>query len=292
MKLLVQSILQQAPLKWPHLRRLAWRAGRSLYCAARGEQLVDDMRVDGELDLQRRVVEANRTAARFIAFDIGANQGDWTLALIDALTETDGDTKRLEAHVFEPIPTTRERLVSRLGVGKGVISVVAKAASDKLGTLDMIVMSETGGTNSLVYDDAMAKQAKGFIPVNVTTLDRYCSDNGIGYIHLVKCDTEGHDLSVLRGAAGLLRDSRIDIFQFEYNHRWIGSRAFLKDVFDLIDDLPYRFGRVMPSYVELFDAWHPELERYYQSNYVLVRAEALSWLKVTKGRFDRSNTYA
>lgn len=293
MKIFVLNNLRQAFLKWPRLRRLAWRTGRSLYCMARGEQRVDDMRVDGELDLQRLVVEANRAAARFVAFDVGANQGDWTLALVDALKAVDGDTRRLEVHVFEPIPATRERLVSRLGdIEKDVVRVVAKAASDKPGSLDMIVMSETGGTNSLVFDDAMARQARGFVSVELTTLDLYCADAGIDRIHIVKCDTEGHDLSVVRGAVGMLGAGRIDVFQFEYNHRWITARAFLKDVFELIDGLPYRLGRVMPSGVELFDSWHPELERYWQSNYVLVREEVLPSLNVIRGRFDESNTYA
>jgi hypothetical protein len=138
----------------------------------------------------------------------------------------------------------------------------------------------------------MARQAKGFVSVPLTTLDLYCADAGIDRIHIVKCDTEGHDLSVLRGASGMLASGRIDVFQFEYNHRWIAARAFLKDVFDLIGGLPYRLGRVMPSGVELFDSWHPELERYWQSNYVLVHERAYPWLKVAQGTFDKSNTYA
>lgn len=293
MKLLLRNACGSAVLKWPRLRRLTWRAGRALYCTARGEQHIDDMRMDGELALQRRVVEANRLAQPFIAFDVGANQGDWTLALIGALRATDGDTRRLDVHIFEPVPTTRERLVARLGnIEKDVARVVAKAASDRPGTLDMIVMSDTGGTNSLVYDDRMAKQAKGFVSVDVTTLDLYCSEAAIEHIHIVKCDAEGHDLFVMRGAINLLRQERIDVFQFEYNHRWIGSRTFLKDVFNLIEGLPYRLGRIMPSYVEIFESWDPELERYYQSNYVIVRDKALPWLNITSGTFDESNTYA
>lgn len=293
MKLLVRNIFGDAVLKLPRLRRLTWRAARSLYCLARGEQRIDDMRVDGELDIQRRVVEANRGAQRFVAFDVGANQGDWTLALIEAVKATNAHAGRLEAHVFEPVPATRERLVSRLGgMENGVTRVVPKAASDRPGRLDMIVMSETGGTNSLVYDSTMAKQATGFVSVDVTTLDLYCSEVEINHIHIVKCDAEGHDLSVMRGAVNLLQEGRIDVFQFEYNHRWIASRVFLKDVFELIEGLPYRLGRIMPSCVEIFESWHPELDRYYQSNYVLVREEALSWLELTWGRFDESNTYA
>src|SRR5690606_34784044 len=109
---------------------------------------------------------------------------------------------------------------------------------------------------------------------------------------ILKCDTEGHDLAVMRGGIDLLRSERVDIWQFEYNQRWIAAHAFLKDVFDFIDDLPYRIGRVMPSSLELFESWHPELERFYQSNYVLIHESVLPWLPVTEGTFDASNSYA
>lgn len=293
LKSLVRNVLRNAILSSRYSRRLAWRAGRSLHCIARGEQFIDDMTIDGELELQARVVNATRASARFVAFDVGANQGDWTLALIESLEKTEGNSNRLDVHVFEPVPTTRERLTKRLDIScRGNVHINAVAASDSAGTFDMIVMSDTGGTNSLVYDKAMMRQALGFVSVPVTTVDLYCEGAGIDHIHILKCDTEGHDLSVLRGAANMLGSGRIDVLQFEYNHRWIAARAFLKDVFDLTENSPYVLGRIKPEGIELFESWHPELERYYQSNYALIHAEALPWLKATRGKFDRANTYA
>lgn len=138
----------------------------------------------------------------------------------------------------------------------------------------------------------MARQAIGFVPVELATLDLYCAEASVDHIHIVKCDTEGNDLAVMRGAAGLLAAGRIDVLQFEYNQRWINARAFLKDVFELVEALPYRVGRVMPESIELFDAWHPELERFYQSNYVLVREPSLHGLNARGGAFDNSNSFA
>lgn len=292
-KALMRKLLGEAIMASPRLRRVAWRAGRSLYSLARGEQRVDDMTTDGELDLQRRVFHANRTTPYFVAFDVGANQGEWTLALFDTFLTIDGNADRLCSHLFEPVPSTHDRLVERLRAAKvdEETKINALAASDKSGVLEMIVMTESGGTNSLVYDESMIRQAIAFVSVPVITLDLYCLDAGIDHIHIVKCDAEGHDLSVIRGAIGLLSSGSIDVFQFEYNHRWIAARHFLKDVFDLIEGLPYRIGRIMPSSVELFDAWHPELERYFQSNYVLVKDSKTNWLSVSSGTFDGTNIY-
>src|SRR5690606_6232423 len=114
MKHFFREIVARIIFAFPRVRRLMWRLGRSLYCLARGEPRVDDMRLDGELALQRCVHAANRDSACFVAFDIGANQGDWTLALIETFISREGNADRLEAHAFEPVPATRERLTERV----------------------------------------------------------------------------------------------------------------------------------------------------------------------------------
>jgi hypothetical protein len=156
----------------------------------------------------------------------------------------------------------------------------------------MAIMSSTGGTNSLHFTDNGGEPPGGWIGVETDTLTAFCTRNEIDRIHLVKCDAEGHDYHVLKGAIELFASNRIDVFQFEYNHRWVYARTFLKDVFDLVAGLPYRCGRLEPTSIELFDEWHPELDRFFQSNYVLVSRQALPWFTTHDGTFDSSNTYA
>ncbi|MER8479333.1 FkbM family methyltransferase [Mesorhizobium sp. M1163] len=292
-KLLMRESVGKAILMAPYLRRLLWRAGRSLYCLARGEQRHDDMHIDGEIRLQSLMIGLNRDNPDFIAFDIGANQGDWTAALLSEASVKLGPKGRLRAFAFEPVPSTRSRLSSRLSAGVASTLVIEPmAVSDRLGQMKMVIMTESGGTNSLVFDKDMERAAIGNVDVSLVTLDSYCADNGIKAVAIVKCDTEGHDLAVMRGSEGLLKHGCIDLFQFEYNWRWIAARAFLKDVFELIEDKPYALGRVMPESVELFERWHPELERYYQSNFVLMHTRILDRLNPRRGKFDKTNTYA
>ena len=97
---------------------------------------------------------------------------------------------------------------------------------------------------------------------------------------------------MLRGARELLREQRIDVLQFEYNHRWVHARAFLKDVFDLVADLPYEVARITPDGLETLPGWHFELERFFEANYLLVRRPALDWFPCRRGGFDASNAYA
>ena len=41
--------------------------------------------------------------------------------------------------------------------------------------------------------------------VDVTTIDLFCAEHRIERINLLKIDTEGHDLDVIRGASNMLR---------------------------------------------------------------------------------------
>lgn len=275
------------------LTRLKWRLGRRLYMAARGEERYGDIARNGEAMLQRCVADATAGLDRFAAVDIGANQGEWSLSLLAALGPERCVAGRTRVHAIEPVPETarmcRERLASR--PGGQVVTIHEVAMSDAAGTAEIGIYSAGAGTNSLHFRSD-ARAAETVVEVPLATLDDFARQNGLERVHLVKCDAEGHDARVLSGAAGLLTDGRVDVFQFEYNHRWVFGRAFLKDVFDRIEGLPYNLARVQETGLTVFDAWHPELERFFQSNYALVHDRALPWFRLRRGAFDRANTYA
>jgi FkbM family methyltransferase len=198
----------------------------------------------------------------------------------------------IKLDLFEPVPKTVEHLCRFMSTAElcNKVQIHDCAVSDHSGTASMALMSDTGGTNSLHFAQAGAAPPAGWLTVRTVTLSDFVRQNGIEHIHLVKSDAEGHDLAVLRGARELLSDRRIDVFQFEYNHSWILSRSFLRDVFELIGGLSYRVARIMPAHLEVFTDWHPELERFFHANYVLLGVRALEWFKVRYGYFDKSNT--
>jgi hypothetical protein len=113
--------------------------------------------------------------------------------------------------------------------------------------------------------------------------------SGIETVSLVKIDTEGFDLLVLRGAEKSLYDGRIGIIQFEYNWRWLYNHTCLRDVFGLISDKSYRLGKLSGFTIEFFDEWHFELDRFFENNYVLIRNDSNLCLLGSTVQFDRSN---
>lgn len=65
-------------------------------------------------------------------------------------------------------------------------------------------------------------------------LDQYCKDNAIDHIDFIKIDTEGHELSVLRGCEQLIYDHNLKVVQFEFNEMNVMSRSFLRDFYSIL----------------------------------------------------------
>jgi len=247
-------------------RQLIWRAGRKLYMYARKEE-PNDMSTNGELRLQHLVGANARAGAKLIAFDVGARIGDWSKALVDLASGRSGG---IELHVFEPVPDSRAKLREALSVPiqRGEVRVNGVALSNESKTVQIYVPHFTGGTSTLHPDSTVSYEQ--VIDVETSTVDRYIADHSIGHVDLLKIDTEGNDFRVLQGARDSLMIGRIGVVQFEYNHRWIHARSYLKDVFDLVESTPYRVAKVCSTSLEIYAAWHPELERFFETNYALV----------------------
>lgn len=268
-------------------RRATWRLGRRIYCLARGEG-VNRLEVNGELYVQNSVLAA-KDVVNPTVFDVGANVGEWTRSFIKQIERRSHGGAKIWA--FEPSPASFKHISERF-ISNPEVHCVQVALSDAVGHDRLLIEGETSGTNTLVFDSDMEESATRSIDVMKTTADIFCDEQDISHIHLLKCDTEGHDLSVIRGANRLLLGERIDVLQFEYNHRWIYARSFLKDVFDFVSGSGYTIAAIRRSRIELLRHWHPELERFFEANYLIIHERALPWFDVLDGRFDASNAYA
>lgn len=71
--------------------------------------------------------------------------------------------------------------------------------------------------------------------VVVETLDNFCRHHDIDRITLLKIDTEGFDLHVLRGARGMLRRGAIDMIEFEFVPACISTKINMRDFFKALD---------------------------------------------------------
>ena len=269
------------PLNIAAIRSLTWRLGRRLYCWARRD-VPNNPATNGEYWLIEKLL-GESVSSTAILMDIGANIGDWTV-------QARGILDRLGKHglvyAFEPAQSTYTFLSNRFKADDGV-KLNKIALSEHTGEADFFVTGELAGTNSL-YNSQGAVAEK----VQTQKFDDFLISAGLAMVLFVKSDTEGHDMSVLRGAEKSLRAGSVEVWQFEYNHRWVANHSVLKDVFDFIEDKPYRLGKLYGDGIEIYEKWHPELERFFEANYVLVRNSSPIEKLFTLMNFSANNTLA
>ena len=256
-------------------RRQMVRASRFLLNYARRDG-PNQISSNGERVVQRAALAA--AADRAVVFDVGANLGQWSSSLIGQ------NTRGLDLHVFEPAGECMRSLEHSLASTELLeVFLNQQAVSDIDGEATLYKPHEFAGSSSL-HSTTLPCDAVGLREsVHTCTLDTYCRDHDIFHIDLLKIDAEGHDFSVLRGAAGLLERRAIDLIQFEYNYRWISSRHYLKDVFDLASPWGYDVGKVTGKGIEWYPAWSSQLETLIEGNYVAARSDyagslpSISW---------------
>lgn len=236
--------------------------------------VANDMARNGEIMVQQKVLAAVREGANTVVFDVGANIGLWTKSLLDEARREQVDGVR--AYCFEPASSTYQKLCEQLGPYDSA-TPVRVALSNKSGEADFNIFGEGFGINSLHEAGTgrtrvEARQEK----VEIITADSFCDRERISEIALLKIDAEGHDFAVMQGATRMLSTQRIQVIQFEYNHRWIYSRHYLKDVFDLLLPLGYRVGKITPQGIEFYPNWHFELESFREGNYLACLPTAVS----------------
>jgi len=241
-------------------RRAVIRAARYVLLRARLD-LPNDMTVNGENALQRWALDLAPSTPVHVA-DVGANVGRWSSSLLARASEA-RCAHDVRLHAFEPDARAYELLEQSLaGTGSALNPV---ALSDCQGMSAFHVAGPAAGTNSLHSPLSAPVTTE---TVRTSTLDVYAAQAGVTGFALVKIDTEGHDLSVLRGARALLAEQRIAVVQFEYNHRWVYARAFLRDAFDLLAGSGYQVGKLTPKGVEFYPCWDADLETFVEGNYV------------------------
>src|SRR6266536_681236 len=242
-------------------RSFPYRVGRLLMNEARLD-VTNDPLCNGERKVQETVLRYAQPDEKTIVFDVGANVGDWTCAMIERAK----DVSDLQVHACEPCSGTYNILLNRISALAGAAKVIplCKACSRSPGVGALHVVGTGAGTNSLTY----AEQGATVEQVELRSIDAYCNTSDIDHISLLKIDAEGHDAEVVNGATRMLRQQKIDVLQFEYNQRWIFSCAFLRDVFNVVNPLGYAIGKVTPLGIEFYDKWHWELETFREGNYV------------------------
>ena len=204
-------------------RRTVVRTARYVLWRARLDYR-NDLSTNGESALQRWILPLSQAGEQIHVADVGANVGRWSESMLAAASKAGRETD-LRLHVFEPDSQAFARLTVVLD---GRLAKPEQGGTQRP-AWDLAVLRSCGrGRNELLVPRTGGKPC-GTGNVVTTTLDSYAERSCVARFALVKINAEGHDLAVMRGAHTLLAEHRIAVVQFEYNHRWIFGRFYLRD---------------------------------------------------------------
>lgn len=227
-----------------------------------------DMKTNGEENFLREIAPSVK-----LAFDVGANIGDWTGSLLKY-----GHPDKIFA--FEPHPQIYSKLVEKHKNYEG-FSAHQLALSCEKTNKNLIVWNnplandnrqiELSGLNGLYHREILKNllhKTPTEIPVICDTLDSFCKEKQINQIDLLKIDTEGSELDVLIGSKEMLENKAIRQIQFEYGGTYLDSHILLETVYNLLIGYGYRIFRILPGRLLPIPFWNPVLENFKYSNYV------------------------
>jgi FkbM family methyltransferase len=231
-------------------------------------------KIQGPLFGEAGVIKAFTTSAN-VVFDVGANVGDWSKAVLQHSPEA-------EVHLFEPIYQNiqflQKDLDKSIKKGKVVVNHCALGSKEESRSFFHYEDANTWSTFYRRFDiekrESLSKPL--CVPTSVTTIDSYCQQSDINRINFMKIDVEGAELDVLLGAKTLLKNGRIDYLQFEYGRTYLDAGITLKQVFEYLSDMHYALFKILPIGLVHLEQFSPQYEDFEYSNFLAVNERFLS----------------
>lgn len=130
-----------------------------------------------------------------VLFDVGANVGQTALWLRQHVPDA-------AIHAFEPVPATFQALRQATSAHASIVCHELALGAER-GTRLMRALpgDEQNSLVTGIYDEHPDADETH---IRIETVDHMCAELGVSAVDVLKTDTEGYDLEVLRGAEGLL----------------------------------------------------------------------------------------
>ena len=188
---------------------------RSHFVLHRDNDLSELVFLEGAYEPLETLIVANTVHQDDVVLDLGANVGYYTV-LLDRLVKPDG-----QVHSFEPGEGTFTKLEATKKLLKLDRSVLyAKAVANSAGHVDFWSSTSGSDAQQKTVKNVATERHVRYNRVEATTLDTFMSElnaKGVRNIAFVKCDIEGAEPSVLKGAQSLLNSQDPPIWLIEHN---------------------------------------------------------------------------
>jgi FkbM family methyltransferase len=199
-----------------------------------------------------------------VVFDVGANVGNWSKKILEY-------NPGVDIHAFEPVSETYEKLKANTKNLKN-LKINRIGLSDRIGEIQFNYYPNASYLSSAFHHYL---GNNGILQlIEVITGDKYCKENNLNQIDLLKIDTEGFESKVLFGFKEMFEKKQIRMVQFEYGPMAIDSNFLLKDFHQFFEPLDFKVGKIYPSWID-FKPYSKEMEDFVLSNFVAIRKDSL-----------------
>jgi FkbM family methyltransferase len=174
-------------------------------------------------------------------FDVGANAGQ-------TLEEILRYWKNASVHCFEPNPQAFAEL-QRRAVGRSHVKLNPWALGSEAGEQTFKASESSTMSSFFAAGKDQSLRIVATYPMRIDTLDAYCERESIDHVDLLKTDTQGFDLNVIKGAAGMIDQGKIDMILVEITFvEYYAGQASAGQLIDYLTDhefLPVCFYPMM-----------------------------------------------
>lgn len=199
---------------------------------------------------QNAPITASGIYSRWIApdearciFDVGANIGATAMAFAESYPSA-------KVHSFEPFSGAFQKLTQMAARYPGRIIAHQLGCGDVEGEIEVATSDSTSQLNQLTrapngHLPAEAPQPGSRVErVRIARLDKFCAENEIQSIDILKTDTEGYDVKVLTGAKLLLSDGRVRCVVTEVGFLDDSQHTSFSQVYALLHDLGFELAGI------------------------------------------------
>ncbi len=159
-------------------------------------------------------------SSRPVVFDVGANVGQ-------SIQQFREYFRNAEIHAFEPGEKAFRELAKNTQ-GLAGVHIVNGGLGSRRETKTYVENELSDMSSFLEPDEDAWGSITGRHALQLDTVDDYSNRNGIEHLDILKIDTQGYELEVLRGAAEMLRDRKIRLIYLEvtFARMYQGSPRF------------------------------------------------------------------
>ena len=141
-----------------------------------------------------------------VFLDVGVHAGSWAIPASRVLRSG-------HVYAFEALPYYAKVLKLTLALlGRRNITVVPGAVSDAVGEASVVWRDAAGQRLTGRTHISRGRESGETVTVRALTIDAFCGEHAVGRVRLMKCDVEGAELMVLRGAAATIDTWRPLVF--------------------------------------------------------------------------------